>query len=118
MNEFMCGTANGAFDACPNNESMLNITLVAPWAAYPAFLRSWTHGVCATRHLQILAQRLHTLSTGVYVGAIALRGLGVSGGALECATAPTAFAVHLLPQEIVTPASNNDGVDAPYAPSL
>ena len=118
MNGFMCGTVNGASDACPIIESMLNITLVAPWAAYPPVLQSLTHGLCARRHLDSLAQRLHTFSTGVYVGAITLRGLGVVGGALECATAPTAFAVRRLPPEIVAPASNNDGGDAPYARSL
>ena len=118
MNGFMCGTENGASNACPRKESMLNITLVAPWAAYPPVLQSLTHGVCARRHLHTPAQRLHTFSTGAYVGAITLRGLGVVGGALECATAPTAFTVHLLPPEIVAPASNNVGADAPYAPSL
>ena len=116
MNGFMCGTVNGAFDACPIRESMLNITLVAPWAAYPPVLQSLTHGMCARRHLHTLAQRLHTFSTGVYVGAITLRGLGVVGGALDCALAPTAFAMCRLPSEIVAPASNNDGGDAPYAP--
>ena len=55
---------------------MLNITLVAPWGAYPPVLQSLTHGVCARRHLHTLAQRLHTFSTGLYVGAITLRGLG------------------------------------------
>ena len=93
MNGFMCGTVNWASDAGPTNESMLNITLVAPRAAYPPVLQSLTHGVCARRHLHTLAQRLHTFSTGVHVSAIALRGLGVVGGALECATALTAFAV-------------------------
>ena len=118
MNGFICWTVNGASNACPIKESMLNITLVAPWAAYPAVLQSLTHGVCARRHLHTLAQQLHTFSTGVYVGAITLRGLGVVGGAWKCATAPMAFAVRRLPPEIVAPASNNDGGDAPYAPSL
>ena len=114
----MCATVNRASDACPTNKSMLNITLVAPLAAYPPFLQGLTDGVCARRHLHTLAQWLQTFSTGVYVGAIALRGLGVVGGALECATAPTAFAVRRLPPEIVAPASKNDGGDAPSAPSL
>ena len=118
MNEFICGTVNGASDACPTYESTLNITLVAPWAAYPPVRQSLTHGVCATRQLHILAQRLLTFSTGVSVGAIALKGLGVVGGAVECARAPAAFAVRILPPEIVAPASNNDGGDAPYALSL
>ena len=69
-------------------------------------------------HLHTLAHRLHTFSTGVYVGAIALRGLGVVGGAPEFPTAPTAFAVRILPPKIVAPASNNDAGDPPYARSL
>ena len=118
MNGFMCGTVNGASDACPIKELMLDITLVAPWAAYPPVLQSLKHGVCAQRHLHTLAQRLHTFSTGVYVRAITWRGLCVVGSTLECATPPMAFAVRRLPPEIVAPAYNNDGVDAPYAPSL
>ena len=93
MNGFMCGTVNGASYACPTNRTMLNIILVAPWAAHPPVLQPLTHGVCARRHLHTLAQPLHTFSTGVYVGAIALRGLGVVGGAWQCATALTVLAV-------------------------
>ena len=96
MNGFMCGTVNGASDACPIKESMLNITLVAPWAAYPPVLQSLTHEVCARRHLHSLAQRLHTFSTGVYVGAITLRAwfywwcIGVCHGADGFRGAPIA----------------------------
>ena len=118
INEFMCGGLNGACDARPTNKSMLKITLLASWAAYPHLLRSLTHGACATWHLHTLANRLPTFSTAVYVGAIALRRLGGVGGPLEFATVPTAFAVRLLPPKIVAPASNNDAGHAQYIPSL
>ena len=71
MNGFMFGTVNEASDACPTNELMLNNTLAAPWAASSPVLQSLTHRVCARQHLHTLAQRLHTFSTGVYVGATA-----------------------------------------------
>ena len=117
MNEFMCASLNGESDARPTT-SMLNITLIAPWAAYRHLLPSLTHGACGPCHLHTLSHRLHTFSTGVYIGAIALRGLAVVGSAPECGTAQTAFTVCLLQPKIVTPASNNDGGHAPCATSL